>query len=115
MNPSNNKCPSDIASFSITDYRPSKSLYVNVKNNNDFRIWMQHNGYKIMRKHLQNFSHTMNCSCEPKYPGTKSIPKFDSSLVDGAESGVLWVNPKLLKKYEGHPGGAKTNIRKSVF
>lgn len=109
MNPTNKFCPSDIPSFSITDYRPSKSLYVNVHNNNDFRLFMQHNGLKVMKKNLQNFATTMNCNCESKYD-SKSIPSFNSDLLNKAEHGTLWTNSNSIKKYRGYPGGVKTNI-----
>jgi len=107
MNPTNSYCPSDIPSYSITDYRPSKSLYVNVRDNNEFRQFMQHNGINIMRKNLQNFAKTMNCSCE-KQPVT-SIPKFNSSILDSTEKGDVFLKTGQYKRYIGYPGGVKTN------
>ena len=84
MNPTNNSCPNDISAFVITDYRPSKSLYENVKNNNNFRMYMQQNAQQIRNKNLQNFVKSMNCSCEPKQKGSTTIP-FSSKILDDFE------------------------------
>ena len=88
MNPTNNLCPSDISQFVTTDYRPSKALYDNVHNNNDFRLYMQRNAKFIRNKNLQNYVRSMNCSCEPRSAESTIIP-FDSSKLDDFEEKVL--------------------------
>ncbi len=85
MNPTNNSCPSDIARFVTTDYRPSKALYTNVRNNNDFRAYLQHNASQIMSRNLQNHVKSMNCSCGPKNDYS-TIKRFDSSKLDSIEN-----------------------------
>ena len=81
MNPTNFECPTDISMLITTDYRPSKALYVNVKNNNDFRSFMQKNGSAIQQKNLQNYVQAMYCACEPS-PWSNFIPPFDTSRLD---------------------------------
>lgn len=83
MNPTNFECPTDISMLITTDYRPSKALYVNVKNNNDFRSFMQKNGAAIQHRNLQNYVKAMYCSCEPMSPPLSNyIPPFDTSKLD---------------------------------
>ena len=48
MNNTHSGCPNDIGKRHFTDYRPSKSLYTDVKNNAEFRKYMQSNGAKII-------------------------------------------------------------------
>ena len=81
MNPTNFECPTDISMLITTDYRPSKALYVNVRNNNDFRSFMQQNGAAIKQRNLQNYVKAMYCACEPS-PWSKFIPPFDPSRLD---------------------------------
>ena len=83
MNPTNLSCPSDIARFVTTDYRPSKALYENVNNNYNFRLYMQRNAKNIRDKNLQNFVREMNCSCETGQ--CCGIKQFDSSKIDAIE------------------------------
>ncbi len=83
MNPTNNSCPTDIARFNITDYRPSKALYANIKNNNDFRLYMQRNGKYVRNNLLQEYVRSMNCGCESR-PRNSIIP-FDSSKLNAFE------------------------------
>ncbi len=86
MNPTNFSCPTDIARFITTDYRPSKALYANVRNNNDFRMYLQHNAISIMDNNLKNHVRTMNCGpCESKSSGS-IIKNFDSSALDEIEN-----------------------------
>ena len=89
-NPTNFSCPSDIPGPVLTDFRPSKSLYVNVHNNNDFRLYMQRNARFIRNNNLQNFVRSMNCSCEQRSPGSTVIP-FNSSMLDVFEKKKLSV------------------------
>ena len=84
MNPTNTCCPSDITSFTITDYRPSKALYQNVKNNNQFRKFLQTNGDRVRKKNLQNFVRTMNCACENKYD-SEPIAPFNPNYLNALE------------------------------
>ena len=88
MNPTNLSCPSDIAQLVTTDFRPSKALYENVRNNNDFRLYLQRNAKFIRNSNLQNYVRSMNCSCEPQQPGSTIIP-FDSSKIDNFEKSQL--------------------------
>ena len=88
MNPTNYSCPSDIARFVTTDYRPNKALYVNVRNNNNFRLYLQRNAKFIRDTNLQNYVKSMNCSCEKRQQGSTVIP-FDSSKIDMFEGKKL--------------------------
>lgn len=76
MNPTNLNAPNDIAQLSMTDFRPSKALYVNVKNNNQFRLYMQRNANAIRQKQLDAFEGKLSSRCE-KQLGT--ITKFDDT------------------------------------
>ena len=65
MNNTHSGCPNDIGKRHFTDYRPSKSLYTDVKNNAEFRKYMQSNGAKIIAS-LQDLATKENkcCACE---------------------------------------------------
>ena len=77
MNPTNLQCPSDIAMYVTTDYRPNKALYVNVKNNNEFRLFLQRNAQTIREKNLNNFVSAMGCSCEERvFPTYKAVAAY---------------------------------------
>lgn len=75
MNPTNYSCPSDISRYVQTDYRPNKSLYVNVNNNNQFRLYMQRNADKIRQQNLKNYVDKMYCGCENRK--CSSVKPFD--------------------------------------
>ncbi len=79
MNPTNFDFPSDIVQYTITDFRPNKALYVNVNNNNKFRLYMQRNATQIMKQGLTNYVRTMNGRCEKN---VSCIKAFDSSELD---------------------------------
>lgn len=83
MNPTNYGCPSDISRYISTDYRPSKTLYVPVKNNQNFRLFLQRNGNKVQNYLFDEYKRKMNCACEPDcIQCDKYIVPFDSSKVD---------------------------------
>jgi len=86
MNPTNFECPSDISRFVTTDYRPSKALYANVNNNNDFRLYLQQNANRIRQRNLQRYVESMNCNCESRSRTSQRIPPFDSSALDKIEA-----------------------------
>ena len=66
-NPTNKQFPSDIASLRTTDWRPNKALYVNVKDNNAYRQFLQKNANSIRSAQLQGVEKNMgDCSCEGK-------------------------------------------------
>lgn len=58
LNPTSNKnCPARGSDFrEITDYRPSKMLYSNIKDNNAYRLKLQRNAEKIMKKNMKKYS-----------------------------------------------------------
>lgn len=86
MNPTNFECPTDISMLITTDYRPSKALYVNVQNNNDFRSFMQQNGDAIRQKNLQNYVQAMFCACEVSPWSNQIIPFDNQRITDFATS-----------------------------
>ena len=74
-NPTKNSCPNDIAKLNTTDYRPSKALYENVFDNNNFRLYLQRNGNKIRQMQLDGFEGKMSCcDCEQQ---PKDMVKFN--------------------------------------
>ena len=76
-NPTNFSAPSDISRLRTTNYRPSKSLYTQVYDNNAFRLYMQRNGDELRKMQLEEFEKKMGvCQCE-KQPD--SIKQFDGS------------------------------------
>jgi hypothetical protein len=78
-NPTNRQAPSDISQLRLTDFRPSKALYINVKNNNDYRNYMQNNGKKILDQQMTHFMNGMAaCGCEKQ---DKSIAKYTPGYV----------------------------------
>lgn len=56
--------------ISFTDMRPSKALYANVYDNNQFRLHMQRNGNQIRQQNLQRFEIANGqCGCEGQAKG----------------------------------------------
>lgn len=83
MNPTNYGAPSDVARYVTTDYRPSKTLYVPVKKNQNWRLFMQRNGKRIQNFMLDQFKTKMNAACEPDCARCDEyIKPFDSSDLD---------------------------------
>ena len=76
-NPTNKNCSNDIAQLQTTDYRPSKALYENIKNNNTFRLYLQRNANTIRQMQLNEFEGKMACSSCEKQSGT--IKPFDKT------------------------------------
>ena len=75
-NPTHDGCSSDINALHSTDYRPSKALYVDVKDSNKFRQFLQHNANKIRETQLKKFEYSHKCCiCEKQY---KKIKKFNA-------------------------------------
>ena len=72
-NPSHSGCPSDIAQIQTTDYRPSKALYVDVKDSNKFRAFLQHNGNSIRKAQLKKFENSQRC-CQCEYQPKQIVP-----------------------------------------
>lgn len=58
LNPTTSKpCPARGLDFrEITDYRPSKQVYDNIKDNNAYRLSLQRNANKIMKQNKQKYS-----------------------------------------------------------
>ena len=67
MNPTNFQAPSDIMGHSVTDYRPKKSLYACVKDNNHFRRYLQQNAEMVRHQYALNYFNTMRARCEPRF------------------------------------------------
>ena len=67
--------------LSTTDYRPSKALYVNVNNNNLYRMYLQQNAAMIRENNLRQFTESMGCNCErlPVVPPS-SVRLFNNSF-----------------------------------
>ena len=91
-NPSNFSCPSDIARFVTTDYRPNKSLYVNVRNNNQFRQYLQNNAVPIMDLSKRNYYQNMHCGCEDRknYFGIRPFNYEDNYKCQGMGKTSDW-------------------------
>ena len=69
-------CPNDIAQLQITDFRPSKSLYENISDNNSFRLYLQRNGNKIRQMQLDQFEGKLSCcDCEAQPNGMVQFNK----------------------------------------
>ena len=58
LNPtSKNECPPKGLDFrEITDYRPSKQVYENIKDNNAYRLNLQRNAKKIMEENMKIYT-----------------------------------------------------------
>ncbi len=78
MNPTNFGCPSDISMLSTTDYRPNKTLYANIQNNNKFRMYLQKNAGLIRQMYLAKYVREMKCGCEVN---PTHIPMFDNTKI----------------------------------
>ena len=55
QNNTTKNAPNDIAQLDIGDFRPNKALYVNVQNNNDFRLYLQRNANQIRQEQQNEF------------------------------------------------------------
>lgn len=75
-NPTHLGCSSDINALHSTDYRPSKALYVDVKDSNKFRFFLQHNANNIRKAQLKKYEQSHRCcACEYQH---KNIVPFNS-------------------------------------
>lgn len=64
-NPTKKQCSNNIAQLPMGDFRPRKVLYQNVKNNNEFRLYLQQNAEKLMHENLKGIeSEVKCCACE---------------------------------------------------
>jgi len=70
LNPTCNKpCPARGMDFrEITDYRPSKQVYENIKDNNAYRLNLQRNAKKIMEDNMKIYTTE---SCVESYKNKK--------------------------------------------
>jgi len=93
MNPTNFYCPSDIAYLSITDYRPNKALYANVRNNNAFRLYVQENGNQIRNQLKQQWVSSMNCKCESRPRVHDSPMPFNPMILNQEEQNKVPPRP----------------------
>jgi flagellar basal body rod protein FlgB len=78
MNPTNNKCPNNIAQQLTTDYRPRKKNYENVVDNNAYRLYLQQNAEKLMAENKSKFiGHMKCCACDKHVEKIKNeIPAY---------------------------------------
>lgn len=66
-NPTKNQCSNNIAQLPMGDFRPRKVLYENVKDNNQFRLYLQQNAEKLMNDNLRKVEADVKCcACEPQ-------------------------------------------------
>lgn len=79
-NPTKNQCSGDISQLPMGDFRPRKVLYENVKNNNQFRLYLQQNAEKLMNENLKKVEGDVKCCvCEPQPTEIKAY-KCESSF-----------------------------------
>jgi len=96
-NPSHNNCPSDISYLSTTDYRPSKTLYQNVKNANKFRLHLQRNGLALKAEQLARYENNMKCClCEGQ---PKQMKQFNAQPTCGRQP------QRILPGFDQNPVG----------
>lgn len=72
-NPTKHQCSNNIAQLPMGDFRPRKALYENVKNNNEFRLYLQQNAEMLMRKNLKNVEEEVKC-CACESQPTEIVP-----------------------------------------
>jgi len=99
-NPTNFKCPNNVASILATDYRPRKQLYEHVIDNNAFRLHLQQNAEKLMAENKAKFTQHMGCCACDKFPKQVS-DKIQGYECDGGSKVIgKPLNPKQDKKEE---------------
>lgn len=79
-NPTKNQCSNNIAQLPMGDFRPRKVLYENVKNNNQFRLYLQQNAEKLMQQNLQNVEGEVKCCACEKQPEKIKAYKCETSV-----------------------------------
>jgi len=62
-NPTKKQCSNNIVQLPMGDFRPRKVLYENVKDNNQFRLYLQQNAEKLMKQNLEKVEADVKC-CE---------------------------------------------------
>lgn len=80
-NPTKNQCSNNIAQLPMGDFRPRKVLYENVKNNNEFRLYLQQNAEKLMNQNLKNVETDVKCCACEEQPTEIKPYKCESTLV----------------------------------
>lgn len=79
-NPTKNQCSNDIAQLPMGDFRPRKVLYENVKDNNQFRLYLQQNAEKLMNLNLKNVEKDVKCCACESQPSDIKPYKCESTL-----------------------------------
>lgn len=80
-NPTHDGCSSDINALHSTDFRPSKALYVDVKDSNKFRSFLQHNGNNIRKAQLKKYEQSHKCCACEQQP--EAVVPFNSGFSCG--------------------------------
>lgn len=99
-NPTKNQCSNNIVQLPMGDFRPRKVLYENVKDNNQFRLYLQQNAEKLMYQNLKNVEGDVKCcACEsqPKeikgYKCEASVAPVEEKPAKEGEKVVKKQNP----------------------
>lgn len=87
-NPTHLGCSSDINALHSTDFRPSKALYVDVKDSNKFRSFLQHNGNNIRNAQLKKYEQSHRC-CACEYQ-PKDMVAFNSESTCSSQPGNMY-------------------------
>lgn len=82
-NPTKNQCSNDIAQLPMGDFRPRKVLYENVKDNNQFRLYLQQNAEKLMNENLKKVEGDVKCCACESQPSDIKPYKCESTLPAG--------------------------------
>jgi len=99
-NPTNFKCPNNVASILTTDYRPRKQLYENVVDNNAHRLYLQQNAEKLMAENKAKFTQHMGCCACDKFPKQIADKIQGYKCESGQQPVGKPLNPKQDKKEE---------------
>jgi len=96
-NPTNSKCPNNVSNILTTDYRPRKQSYVNIADNNAYRLHLQQNAEKIMAENKAKFIQHMGCCACDKH-SEEVANKIQGYKCDGQQEEGKPLNPKQEKK-----------------
>jgi hypothetical protein len=79
MDSSNNKLPphGGFQGLLFTDYRPNKSRYVQVFDNNQYRMYLQQNAEKIMKDNLSNIVKNTGFCSNGTHKDSSEIVKYN--------------------------------------
>ena len=86
-NPTHTGCSSDINALHATDFRPSKALYVDVKDSNKFRAFLQHNADNIRKAQLRKYEQSHRC-CACDYQPKQMVAFNSGSTCSQAPSNM---------------------------